>query len=101
MPKLNEVKNLMRKLASNYEISKASKSLLSSNYFVVPSLKAVTEVERKDSPYIGVKLELFRNTFSKIVKEMFTQIHLWTDKLSHMITVYNFQVHASKELRVL
>ena len=87
MPKLSEVKNLMRKLASNSEISKASKSLPSSNHFVVPSLKAVAEVERKNSPYIEVQLELFRNTFSKIVKEMFTQIHIWTDKLSHnMIT---------------
>ena len=48
----------MRKQASNYEISKASKSLPSSNHFVVPSLKAVAEIERKDTVVPTLKLNL-------------------------------------------
>jgi len=85
------VKNLNGGKASNDEISKASKSLPSSKHFVVPSPKKITEVESKVSPCIEVKLELFRNMFSKIVKAMFTQIHLWIDKLSRMITPHCVQ----------
>lgn len=41
--------------ASNNEISKVSKSLPSLKHYVVPSPKAITEVESKDSPCTDVK----------------------------------------------
>lgn len=61
--------------ASKDEISKVSKSSPSLKHYIVPSPKVITEVESKD----------------RHLKEMFTQIHLWIDKLSHMDTPHFVQ----------